>query len=565
MDGSMGLIINFGLACCLICLIGCETNNYYDTTSITPPVDPDEPYELSINSEWYNPFLGFQSRFDVYAHFANYVTRDWTDSVTWSISDTNIATITPQGVLTPKAQGMIVIRATSTGGLADDYQMEIRRPERVQLAVENSVIFLGQARRVRIQLSSNYNSVELNSASDVAQPGAMQWVITDSTVLGVVALDSLRPRQVGQATISLRVDDVGSNSLNLVVDSVIALTIFPNTPQSLFEQDTMELMAVAQGQIMQQHLDRDDLIWAATGTALVAFENGRYVALSPGLATVTAQYRGIVSPPLDVTVAALDTLLIEPIASIPNPVAQGAAVGFTVAAHADDGSIRDMTDHVEWLVSPNTHADFGAPGMLGTQTPGSYTIWARRSRFSTDTLVVKIAGAHHFLETFESYRAGPFSDLSRKWSGYFQQSGVTIDSTGENLKRCVFSGQTNFYLNHDIEFGAGLNPAIELELFPPQDETGIFSVRALDVPEIRFASSEIRISGQLPVAWYDPGQSALLRIEYVQRTATRDSVDIQWNGRSISAMGLNSHDSIGEISLNGYADSPIWVDNIRVQ
>jgi len=318
-------------------------------------------------------------------------TRNLTQQVTWSSSNTGVATITANGRAKSVAPGTTTIRAT-LGSISGSSTLDVSNATIVKITVTPAGRIIAPGTRLNFVahgvFSDGTTQIITNDATWASDNVAV------ATMGGVSTATGVGP---GTANISATFGGV-SGQAPLIVSSATLVSI-SITPGSAVLAPTTAINLVATGTFSDgtTQLITNIVNWtsSAPGVADVT-GGGRVTGLTPGGATITAQLGGLSSNcAIFVDGTPLTSIKISPpTASIPQQGIQDFVATGTFA----DGRTQDLTETVLWTSSPASVATISnVPGAAGEATgvaPGTATITALfGGQLGTATLTVTTAAA----------------------------------------------------------------------------------------------------------------------------------------------------------------------------
>ena len=214
---------------------------------------------------------------------------DITQSVTWSSSNTAVATVDSSGIVSGLAAGMVTISASSSNVQGMTALTVIPKKELVSLNISSSspTVFLNES--LQLVLTATYND---QSTRNVA--GDAQWSTDMPSVVSVDSTGKVSGVGLGQATISASYDGQSATYAVTVADgpSVVRLTVSPTTL-------TLGLGAAQQLTVTAELSDgsSENVTTSATyqssaPSTMTVSATGLVEAVTEGSAQITVSYRG---------------------------------------------------------------------------------------------------------------------------------------------------------------------------------------------------------------------------------------------------------------------------------
>ena len=329
-------------------------------------------------------------------------THNITGQVSWSSSNTAVATIGLRGLAHALTPGTTTITAT-LGSISGFTTLDVKNVTIVSINVTPSGRTIAPTTRLAftaIGLFSDKTHQVITRDS--------RWASDNLAVATVVAgggtATAIGP---GMANISATFEGV-TNSAQLFVNSA-TLTSISVTPATALLAPTTSVQCVATGNFSDgtTHGMTDLVTWTSSAPQVASVSRGgRVTAQSGGNATITAQLGALQgNATIEVDASQLTSIQITPpIATIP----QQTGVAFVAVGTFADGNTQNLTTEVLWTASPASVASISdLPGTMGRATglePGTATITALfDGQVGTATLTVtgatqtaeQLPDAHH--------------------------------------------------------------------------------------------------------------------------------------------------------------------------
>ncbi|MFL5385889.1 MAG: Ig domain-containing protein [Longimicrobiaceae bacterium] len=296
-------------------------------------------------------------------------------TVTWTSSDSVVATVGSTGTVTAASPGSARVTAT-VEGVSGSAGVRVLPPPpakvaRVEVEPDSLALQPGQA--------GDFNAVAYDSAGNVLTGRTIAWTISDSTVATIATGGTVTAVAPGTARVTAAVDGVGGSAMVFVFappPAAVARVVV--TPDSVVLQpgQTVDLDVTAydaEGHVLTGRT----VGWTTSDSTVAAVGAGGLVtAVSPGSARITATVEGVggsalafvVAPPpagvarVEVTP---DSLVLQP----------GRTGDFDAAAYDAEGHV--LTGRtVAWTISDSTVATIGTGGTVTAVSPGTARITA---------------------------------------------------------------------------------------------------------------------------------------------------------------------------------------------
>lgn len=199
---------------------------------------------------------------------------------------------------------------------------------------------------------------------------------------------SLPMRFLTSAAILLWILGMSSCEGFFVSPQITSITVTPPSP-SMVTGAVLQFSAVAKYEDGSTKV-LSDCTWTSSNAAILVVNKwGVATAVSAGSATLTASYDvGIGSTTVTINTSPLVALKISPI----NPsisLTQATTQQFAATATFADGSVRDVTNSVDWTSSSTAVATISTTGLATANSAGNTTIKITSGTISdTTTLLV---------------------------------------------------------------------------------------------------------------------------------------------------------------------------------
>ena len=200
-------------------------------------------------------------------------------SVTWSSSNTSVATVSSAGVVTAKSAGEVVITARTTDGtnLSANCNVTVKQlATSIYLNHTSATLYMDQT----IQLTATV------SPSDATDRSVL-WSSSDNSIANVSPTGLVTAIGPGNATITATTVDGSNLSATCAITvkaSVTSLTLDPSEV-TILEGDTITLTPT----ILPTYATNQDLYWSSNNTSVATVNNGVVVGRSGGETTITTR------------------------------------------------------------------------------------------------------------------------------------------------------------------------------------------------------------------------------------------------------------------------------------
>ena len=200
-------------------------------------------------------------------------------SVTWSSSNTNVATVSSTGLVTAKSTGNAVITAKTADGsnLSATCNVTVKRlATSISLNKSSATLYLDQT----VQLTA---TVSPSNATD----RSIVWSSSDISIATVSSTGLVTAIATGNAIITATTAD-GSNlsaTCAITVNAYVTSLTLDQSAATILEGDTITLIPT----ILPTYATNQSLYWSSNNTGVATVNNGVVVGRTGGEATITAK------------------------------------------------------------------------------------------------------------------------------------------------------------------------------------------------------------------------------------------------------------------------------------
>jgi uncharacterized protein YjdB len=382
--------------------------------------------------------VGTTQAFQAEGSYSDGTQVDLTSSVTWSSSQTGVATISKSspmyGVATAVAAGSTSIQATLSG-ITGTATLTVTTASLLSITVTPANPAMTVGDKQAMTATGNYSD---GSTADLTQQAV--WTSSNTAVAtlsnDVGAAGLLTAVAAGTATITATVGSLsGSTTVTVNAPTPVSLTVSPITASIALGQNQTFAATLIYSNNTSMNVTRM-ATWASSNTGVATITNGgggmgggpgggggggppgQATSVGAGTSSITATYMGLTgTATLTVTAAVPVSITVSPV----NPtLPTGVSYPFTATAILSDGTSQSVTAQATWTSSDTTVAGVstagggpggfggggggGAPGVVTTITGGSTVISATYQGL-TGTSTVTVTSA-----TVVSITVSPASD-----------------------------------------------------------------------------------------------------------------------------------------------------------
>lgn len=204
--------------------------------------------------------------------------------VSWSSENTSVATVNSSGVVTGKAAGVSIIRATSEG-VTGQAQVTVSAPvDRVVITPSSATLDRGETQQ--------FSAVAYDASDNVLPGHTASWSISPQSVATVNTSGRVTAVAAGTATLTADIDGKKATATVTVRPPGVATVEVTPGEVELRPTETRQLQATARdadGNVLSGR----EVSWSISPTNVATISDaGLVTAVSPGEATVTATVEG---------------------------------------------------------------------------------------------------------------------------------------------------------------------------------------------------------------------------------------------------------------------------------
>jgi uncharacterized protein YjdB len=288
-------------------------------------------------------------------------THNLTRQVSWSSSNTAVATITVAGRAHTLTPGTTTITAT-LGAISGSTPLRVSNATIVSITVTPTGRTIAPDTRLPFTASGHFSD---NTNQNITADST--WASDNTAVATVSAGGAASAVSPGTANISATFNGVsGSAPLNVSTATLVSISV---TPGSAILAPTTSINCVATGTYSDgtTQVITNVVTWTSSAPNVASVAGGNVTAQSPGNATITARLGGL-SANCDIFVdgSRLTSIRISP--KTASVVPQG-VVAFTATGTFADGNTQNLTASASWTSSPASVATVSnVPATVGQAT-----------------------------------------------------------------------------------------------------------------------------------------------------------------------------------------------------
>jgi trimeric autotransporter adhesin len=367
-------------------------------------------------------------KFSAFGSYNDGSKRNITSQVTWTSSQTSVATISVSGVATALSAGTTTITATSGAATASVTLV-------VTAATVSSIVVAPSNQTLEPGTTQPYTAV--GNFNDGTTQTITQNVSWSSSKTTVATISNTSPDiglatavAAGTTTISATFEGViGSTPLHVGAGILKSITLTPASA-GMAINSTLSLQCVGKYSDGRTLHIEPFATWTSSNTAVATVNSiGIVKGVSIGGPVTITCAIGSVSATASITVEALTGITITPASP---SVAAGISIDLTATGTLTDGSTQNLTNSVEWTSSDTAAATVGSgstsAGVVTGIAPGTSTVTAA---FSGQVGVTQVTVTSATLVSIAITPPNPIIALGVPLQ--FLATGTFSDGSTENL------------------------------------------------------------------------------------------------------------------------------------
>jgi len=240
--------------------------------------------------------VGLTEQFIATAYYSDQEISSVSTEVTWTSSDTSVATISPSGLVTAVGTGVTMITATMSGVTSTAIP--------VPVAVLKSVtITPGQPGVLTVGTNQRFVALATYADGSVAVVTSQAtWASSDTTIATVSSSGVGTGAANGNTNITASFAGVSSQAITLKVATLSSIAITPASPSNLAVQSTQQFTATGTYSDGTTVDLTSEVTWASSDTTIATIDaTGLATGILNGNTNITATFAGVSSPPVPLT------------------------------------------------------------------------------------------------------------------------------------------------------------------------------------------------------------------------------------------------------------------------
>ena len=347
--------------------ISATSGSVTGTANLT--VTPAVPVSVNVVPATLSLSLGSSSQLQAIATMSDGSQQTLSSSVTWQTSQSALATVNAQGVVTAVGKGNAHVSAVYQG-LTGSASITVEPAALVSIAVIPNQVSLPLGQTEQFTASGTFTD---GSTQNLTQSAT--WISSVPAIASVSAGGAAVGKAIGATTISATSGTVAGTA---------NLTVTPAVPVSVNIVPSSLSLPLGSGSQLQATLTLSDgttqdvtttATWSSPQPAIATVNaQGFVTATGKGTGQVSAAYQALssnssitVGPPVLVSIAVAPNQVSLPI---------GETQQFTATGTFTDGSTQDLTQSATWISSAPANASVSAAGAAVAKVLGTATISA---------------------------------------------------------------------------------------------------------------------------------------------------------------------------------------------
>jgi len=322
--------------------------------------------------------IGISEQYTASAIYSDGSIQDLVSGVTWTSSDSTVATIDNNGLAAVLAAGTTTITAT-VGSFSDSSTITVVPAQLLSITLSPATVSMSAGTQQQFTATGNFD----DGSTQVLTSGL--WSSSATSVLTVDANGLSLAVGPGSCTVTFTSGTISQTAKVTVSNAtLISLVVAPlnsSMPVGAVKQFTATgTFSDASIQDMTQ-----SVLWSSSVPAVAAISNvGAVTSATTGSTTIAATW-GAITQSTTLTVSTVQLVSIT--ISHANPhISKGTSVQFTAVGNYSDGSTVPLLN-VSWRSSKNNLANMRRNGILHAKKAGTLAVTANSSGISGTTTV----------------------------------------------------------------------------------------------------------------------------------------------------------------------------------
>jgi len=324
---------------------------------------------------------GLGQQFTATGRYSDGASRDLTKSVSWSSSNTNVASIGSSGAASTKTPGSTTITATYSA-VSGSTTLTVTAAALVLIAISPATPSIALGTSLQFMAMGTFTDGSNQDLTNTAS-----WSSSNPSAATISSSGFATSAAMGSTMITAASSGVsGSTSLTVTAPALVSMAVSPSSV-SIAASTTTQFTATGTFTDGSTQNITSTVNWSSSNPAVASIDvngvAGLAKGLTPGTSIITASSGSIASnATLTVTNASLLSIVVSPA----NPsIPLGTLQQFTATGNFSDGTTQDITGTVTWTSSNNRVASITTGGLATARNLGSVTITATSGSVSGST------------------------------------------------------------------------------------------------------------------------------------------------------------------------------------
>lgn len=322
--------------------------------------------------------------------FDDNTTQDLTNQVAWSSSNTDVVSITPDGIISGDNLGNAEVTASLFGGVASSPVTISVSPATltgITVNVSNSIIANGtNSQLTAIGTFSDHSTQDLTKQ--------VTWISSNSNILNVSSMGVAVAKAIGDSSITASYAGITSLPVTITVsDAVITRVVINSGATSLAKGTSTQLSLTGVFSDGSSQDLTNSAAWTSENNDVATVSNNGLVTGSiAGKSTnITAVYGSVsASISISVTDAILTKVIIN---TTDSSIAKGTKVQLYAVGILSDGTTQDLTNQAVWQSTAPNKVAVGVNGLASGVAVGSAGITAMFGGFTSSAFTMTVTDA----------------------------------------------------------------------------------------------------------------------------------------------------------------------------
>ena len=317
---------------------------------------------------------GQTQAFTANGNFSDGSQTDITNSVSWTSSATNFASVDQTGLASGLSAGVSTISASSGSATPGAAALTITPAVLTEIDIAPDAQYVPVGGQLQLSVTGTYSD---GSTQDIT--ANTLWSSSDPTLAsvdpGTGIVTGIANSNNNPVTITATYGGISSTTTVYITDAVaVSVQLTPSTSSIASGTTQQYSVNVVYSDGSLQPVTAG-LSWLSSSASVAGVDfNGLATGLAPGQTTITVFYNSMsATTSLTVTPATLTNIVVTPITTV---VGVNGNAQFTATGVFSDNSTQDMSSQVVWTSSNGTFATISATGLATGLSTGSLTITA---------------------------------------------------------------------------------------------------------------------------------------------------------------------------------------------